>query len=69
MMINFLELLLIKNLRFDKHVLKLYSKANQKLSAFSRMAKLPSFIKTKTLSEVFWESHFNYWPIVWLFHS
>ena len=29
-----------RDLKYDKHVLKLYSKANQKLSALSRMANL-----------------------------
>ena len=37
-----------RDLKFDKHVLKLCSKANQKLSALSRMAKLLSFNKRRT---------------------
>ena len=67
-MLNFLRLLLIY-LKFDQNVLKLCSKANQKLSALSRMAKLLSFNKRKTLFKAFVESQFKSCPIVWMFHS
>ena len=53
-----------RDLKFDKHVLKLCSKANQKLSAFSRMAKLLSFNKRRTLFKAFVVSQFKYCPIV-----
>ena len=58
-----------RDLEFDKHVLKLCSKANQKLSALSRMANLLSFNKRRTLFKVFVESQFKYCPIVWMFYS
>ena len=58
-----------RDLKFDKHVLKLCSKANQKLSALSRMANLLSFNKRRTLFKAFVESQFKYCPIVWMFHS
>ena len=58
-----------RDLKFDKHVLKLCSKANQKLSALSRIAKLLSFNKRRTLFKAFVESQFKYCPIVWMFHS
>ena len=58
-----------RDLEFDKRVLKLCSKANQKLSALSRMANLLSFNKRRTLFKVFVESQFKYCPIVWMFHS
>ena len=67
-MLNFLRLL-SRYLKFDQNVLKLCSKANQKLSALSRMAKLLSFNKRKTLFKAFVESQFKYCPIVWMFHS
>ena len=57
-----------RDLKFDKHVLKLCSKANQKLSALSRMANLLSFNKRRTLFKAFVESQFKYCPIVWMFH-
>ena len=58
-----------RDLKFDKHVLKLCSKANQKLSALSKMAKSLSFNKRWTLLKSFVESQFKYCPIVWMFHS
>ena len=58
-----------RDLKFDKHVLKLCSKANQNLSALSRMANLLSFNKRRTLFEAFVESQFKYCPVVWMFHS
>ena len=57
------------DLKFDKRVLKLCSKANQKLSALSRMANLLSFNKRRTLFKTFVEFQFKYCPIVWMFHS
>ena len=57
-----------RDLKFDKHVLKLCSKANQKLSAPSRMANFLSFNK-RTLFKTFVESRFKYSPIVWRFYS
>ena len=68
MMLNFLGLLLIDK-QFDKHVLKLCSKAKQKLSALSRVANLLSSNKIRTLFKSFVESQFKYYPIVWIFHS
>ena len=38
-----------RNLKFDKHILKYCGKANQKLSALSRMAKLFSLKKGRFL--------------------
>ena len=67
-MLNFLGLLL-RDLKFVKNVLKLCCKVSQKLSALSRMAKLLSFNKRKTLFKAFVESQFKYCPIVWMFHS
>ena len=58
-----------KGLKFDKHVLKLCSKANQKLSALSRMTKLLSFNKRRALFKAFVESQCKYCQIVWMFHS
>ena len=58
-----------KDLKVDKHVLKLCSKANQKLSALSRVANLLFFNKIRTLFKAFEESQFKYCPIVWMFHS
>ena len=45
-----------RDLKFNKHVLKVCSKANQKLSVLSRIAKLLSFNKRRTLFKAFVES-------------
>ena len=47
-----------RDLKFDKHVLKLFSKANRKLSALCR-TDLHSFNKRKTLFTAFVESQFK----------
>ena len=39
--VKLLGITIDRDLKFDNRVLKLCSKANQKSSAFSRMAKLP----------------------------
>ena len=58
-----------RDLKFDKYVLKFCIKANQKLSALSRMASFLSFNKGRTLFKAFVESQFKYCPIVWMFDS
>ena len=58
-----------RDLRFDKNILNLCSKAIQKLSALSRMAKLHSFNKRMAIFKAFVEPQFKYCPIVWMFHS
>ena len=58
-----------RDLKFDKHVLKLCSKANQKLSALSRVVNLLSFNKRRTLFKAFVESQFKYCPILWMFQN
>ena len=64
-----LEITVDRDLKFYKHVLKLCSKANQKLSALSRMLKLFSVKKRGTLFKAFVESQFKYCPTVWMFHG
>ena len=62
--VRLLGITINRDLKFDKHVTKLCSKANQKLSALSRMAKLLSFNKTRTFFKAFVDSQFKYCPIV-----
>ena len=67
--VKLLGITIERDLKFDKNVLKLFSKANQKLSALSRMAKLLSFNKRSTIFKAFVKSQFKYCPFVWMFHS
>ena len=45
--VNLLGITIDRDLKIDKHVLKLCSKGNQKSCALSRMAKLSSFNKKR----------------------
>ena len=67
--VKFLGVTIDRGLKFDKHALKLCSKASQKLSALSRVTNLLSFNKRRTLFKAFVESQFRYCPIVRIFHS
>ena len=57
------------NMTFEKHILTLLKKANQKLHALMRIAKYMSDEKLRILMKTFIESQFNYCPLVWMFHS
>ena len=67
--VKLLGITIDRHLKFDKHFLKLCSKANQKLSALFIMAKMLFFNKRKLPFKAFVESQFKYCPIVWMFHS
>ena len=56
-------------LKFDNHVQNSCSKAGRKLSALTRMVPYLSFNKKIILLKSFFESHFNYCPLIWMFHS
>ena len=56
-------------LKFDKHVLKICSKASRKLSVLARMSKLLSFEKRRVIFKSFVECQFKYCPLIWMFHS
>ena len=67
--VKLLGITIDRDLKFDTHLLKLCSKASQILSAYSRMAKLFSFNKRRTLFKAFVEFLFKYCPIVCMFRS
>ena len=56
-------------LKFDKHVSKICSKASRKLSVLARMSKLLSFEKRRIIFKSFVESQFTYCPLIWMFHG
>ena len=64
-----LGIILDNNLKFDKHVSNICSKANRKLSALTRVAKFLPFKKRRILFKAFNESQFKYCPFVWVFHG
>ena len=56
-------------LRFDEHVKSLCKKANQKLSALTRLSSIMSFNQRKLIMNAFISSHFSYCSLVWMLHS
>ena len=64
-----LGITLNNNLKFDKHVPNICSKANRKLSALTRVAKFLPFKQRSILFKAFIESQFKYFPFVWIFNG
>ena len=62
--VKLLGITVARDLKFYKYILKPCSKANQKLSALSKIAKLLSFKRRKTLFRALMKSQFKYCPIV-----
>ena len=67
--VKLLGITLDNNLKFDKHVSNICSKANKNLSALTRVAKFLPFKKRCILFKAFIESQFKYCPLVWMFHG
>ena len=63
--VKLLGITLNNNLKFDKHVSNICSKANRKL----RVAKFLPFKKRRILFKAFIESQFKYCPLAWMFHG
>ena len=58
-----------RQLKFDKHVFDICTKAGRKLSALTRMISYLTFDKKRRLLKTFFESQFKYCPLTWMFHS
>ena len=56
-------------LTFHKHITSLCSKANQKLTAWARIAKYMTIDKRKIFLNSFVTAQFNYCPLIWMCHS
>ena len=54
---------------FTEHITIICKKANQKLHALSRVARFINKDKLKIIMKAFFESQFNYCPLVWMFHT
>ena len=53
----------------DSHVETICKKAHRKLSALSRVTNYMELPKNCILMNPFFKAHFNYFPIIWMFHS
>ena len=58
-----------KDLTFKEHVTSIFSRANKKLQALTRVSRYMSLQKCRILMKSFITSQFNYCPIVWMCHS
>ena len=56
-------------LKFEKHINKIWNIVNKKLNALHRIGSHISFGKRKMLLRVFFESQFSYCPVIWMFNS
>ena len=56
-------------LKFDIHVETICKKARRNLSALSRIRNYMELPKRGIFMNVFFKAHFNYCPIIWMFHS
>ena len=70
--LNYVKLLgtnIDRSLKFDFHMLKVYSNANRKLTILSRMFKFLTFKKRRVLIKAYFKSQFKYCPLMWMFHG
>ena len=67
--VKLLGITLDKNLKFNKHVSNICSKANRKLIALARVAEFLPFKKRRILFKAFIESQFKYFLLVWMFQG
>ena len=66
------KLLCIKldiKLSFENHFSSRCKKASQKLHALARIVNYMDLSKRKCLMKAFVTSQFNYYPLIWIFHS
>ena len=61
--------LIDSELTFHDRITKLYSKANQKLSALVRFSKYMNLHKRHLLMSSYTTSQFNCCPLVWMIHN
>ena len=67
--VNLLGITLDNGLKLNDHVSKLCKKASQKVHALARVSRYMDIGKKRQIMKAFIESHFNYCPLVWMFHS
>ena len=65
--VKLLGILIDSNLTFNDHLKIICKKASQKLTAISRFCHILSENKRIILLKTFFESQFNYCPLIWMF--
>ena len=56
-------------LKSDTHIHTICKKAHTKPTALSRITNYIELPKRRILMNVFFKAQFNYYPIIWMFHS
>ena len=56
-------------LSFDYHISEIYKKASRKVCVLSRVTSGMILSKNRTLMNAFFNSQFNYCPLIWMCHS
>ena len=56
-------------LKFEKHLITICQRANRKLNALARLIPYMELGKRRMLMNVFFNSQFNYCPVIWMCHS
>ena len=56
-------------LNFNEHLDGIIKKASRKINALSRITPFMNISKRRILMNSFFNSQFNYCPLVWMFHS
>ena len=56
-------------LSFDYHISEICKKASRKVCALARITSGMSLSKKRTLTNAFFNSQFNYCPLIWMCHS
>ena len=56
-------------LSFDYHISEICKKASRKVCALARVTSGMSLVKKRTLMIAFFNSQFNYCPLIWRCHS
>ena len=64
-----LEISIDNELTFHKHIMSLFSKANQKPNALASLAKYLAIDKRIILLNAFITAQSNYCPLIWMYHS
>ena len=56
-------------LSFDYHISEIFSKASRKVCVLARVTSGISLSKKRTLMNAFFNSQFNYCPLIWMYRS
>ena len=64
-----LEIKVDTKLNSNEHLNYIISKAGRKVNALSRIMPYMSLSKKKKLVSAFFNSQFNYCPLIWMFHN